>query len=275
MTHWRSSGAKSRSCWMEGRATFTIETSSTTMRYATPRTASAFQRLGSSKDDMRLLSYVARLRLPTRSPGTHAAEPLDGDTCDEARWRVRHRWKDDVRPDVRVGEALQKLGRASLLDRCPAVRDEVLRKADFVERVGLHRERHARIALDVAHLLPAAEMARDDLVSFEADPDAADLRTPVRVQRDEVGEPIRLEHRARFGGDLHAAEPTGSACLGTCAWVECVAQSVGDEIRGEHEGGDRKARDDDHQGMQDVRCASVLRDRAPGRCRRVDPKPDE
>jgi hypothetical protein len=43
---------------MEGSATFTIETSRTTMRYATPRTASAFQRFGSSKVDMRLLSVV-------------------------------------------------------------------------------------------------------------------------------------------------------------------------------------------------------------------------
>jgi hypothetical protein len=60
MTHWRFSGEKSSSCWMLGRATFTIDTSSTTMRYATPSTASAFQRFGSSKDDMRLLSVVAQ-----------------------------------------------------------------------------------------------------------------------------------------------------------------------------------------------------------------------
>jgi len=47
MTHWRFSGEKFKSVWMDGSATFTIETSSTTIRYAMPSTASAFHRFGS------------------------------------------------------------------------------------------------------------------------------------------------------------------------------------------------------------------------------------
>jgi hypothetical protein len=46
-THSRPDVEKWRLFWIDGSATFTIDTSRTTIRYATPSTASACQRLGS------------------------------------------------------------------------------------------------------------------------------------------------------------------------------------------------------------------------------------
>src|SRR5688572_10350706 len=42
MTHWRSSGAKPRSAWIDGSATFTIAMSSTTMNWTVQRRARAY-----------------------------------------------------------------------------------------------------------------------------------------------------------------------------------------------------------------------------------------
>src|SRR5215208_4554368 len=44
MTHWRSAEEKSRPCWIDGRATFTIVASSTTMNWARQTTTRTSQR---------------------------------------------------------------------------------------------------------------------------------------------------------------------------------------------------------------------------------------
>lgn len=99
--------------------------------------------------------------------------------------------------DVRLRELLQELRGAALRDPCLPVDDEVVLHPDCVLAQRLDRERHARVALDVLHLLVAAQVRADDLVALEPDPDAGHLRAPIRVQRHQMGEPVGLEHLAR------------------------------------------------------------------------------
>ena len=103
-----------------------------------------------------------------------------------------------------MGEPLQELRRAALLDRRAAVDDQVLAEPERVGLRSLDRDRHARVPADVAQLLLLAQVRGDDVVAVEADPDDRDLRAPVRIDRDEVGEPVGLEHRSRaLGKNAH------------------------------------------------------------------------
>jgi hypothetical protein len=68
------------------------------------------------------------------------------------------------------------------------VDNEVLLQAGSVHVLRLDREADVGVAADVLDLLVLAEARDDDLVTFEAAPDQADLRRPVLVQRYEVDE---------------------------------------------------------------------------------------
>ena len=82
----------------------------------------------------------------------------------------------DVWAEVNVGELLQQI-------RCPAVDeagttvdDQVLLQAGRLDLGPLDREGDTRIACDVLQFsLIEAQVARDDLVVVQADPDAGDL----------------------------------------------------------------------------------------------------
>jgi hypothetical protein len=84
------------------------------------------------------------------------------------------------------------------------VHDEVLLQTGRLDLSALDRERNARITGDVLKLSPLPEVARDDLVPIQSNPDAGHLRRAVRVERDEMGERIRLDQPARALRQLHA-----------------------------------------------------------------------
>jgi hypothetical protein len=150
--------------------------------------------------------------------GPHAADPLRRDAGDHPGRRIGHRRELHARADVRLRELLQELWGAALGDSCLPVDDEVVLHPDRVLARRLDRERHARVALDVLHLLEAAEVRADDLVALEPDPDAGHLRAPVRIQRHQVGEPVRLEHLARaVREDCHPPEASAFP-RGDLAW---------------------------------------------------------
>ena len=99
-----------------------------------------------------------------------------------------------------MGEPLQELSGAALLEARGAAHDQVFAQAHRVEGVRLHRQRHARIGGDVAELdLGGVEMAGDDLLAVEPDPDDGDPRAAVGGQRHEVRELARLDQLARGG----------------------------------------------------------------------------
>jgi hypothetical protein len=82
-----------------------------------------------------------------------------------------------------VGEALEQGRGAACLKPRGAADHEVLAQADRVDGVAFDRQRNARIGGDVAQLVLALiEVAGDDLVSVEADPDARDARAAVAAR---------------------------------------------------------------------------------------------
>src|SRR3954469_22675916 len=120
-------------------------------------------------------------------PGPDAAEALGRDPQDQAGVGGRGAgWEDDVWAEGDVGQALEQRRRAPLLDRRPAVDDEVLLEAPLVDAGALDRQRHARVALGVARLAARRHVAADDVLAVEAGPHDADLRAAVGVERDEV-----------------------------------------------------------------------------------------
>src|SRR5215218_10960238 len=96
-------------------------------RSATPWEASVRRRsTGSPPAPTSSSSFdQCRANLPLR-PGPDAADSLDAHVNREARRRIVHRRKLDVRAEVDVGQLLQQLGSAALLDLRAAVDDEVL-----------------------------------------------------------------------------------------------------------------------------------------------------
>lgn len=84
-------------------------------------------------------------------------------------------------------QLLEQLGRPALGDPRPAVDDEVLQQAGWLQLRALDRERHPRVLAEVAELLLLTQMSGDDLVAVESDPHAGDLRGAVAIQRDQVG----------------------------------------------------------------------------------------
>jgi hypothetical protein len=98
---------------------------------------------------------------------------------------------------VDVGKPLQQLGCATFDEPRPPVDDEVLLEPRRLDLGALDRQRHARIAGDVSELPLIPKVRRDDLVAVQSDPDAGDLRGAVGVQRDEVGQRVGLDQRAR------------------------------------------------------------------------------
>ena len=74
---------------------------------------------------------------------------------------------------------------------------------DLVPRRQLDRERDPRITHDVLQLLLVGrEVAADELVPVDADPDARDLWTAVTVEGDEMSERSGLDRRAGLVGQL-------------------------------------------------------------------------
>ena len=96
-----------------------------------------------------------------------------------------------------MGEALQELWRATLLQSRRATDHEVLVQPDLVGRRGLQRERDTGIARDPSQLwLVFVEVAGNDLIAFESDPDQCDARTAIGGQRDEVSQRLGFDERA-------------------------------------------------------------------------------
>ena len=107
-----------------------------------------------------------------------------------------------------MGEALQELGSAARLDAGRAVDDQVLLEPRRVHRGPLDREDDPPVAANVAKLLlVASQVARDEFVAVETNPDAGHLRRAVGVESDEVGERRRLDQLARSVRQFHTIEP--------------------------------------------------------------------
>src|SRR5436305_2906471 len=119
--------------------------------------------------------FVAR----SASPGTHAADPLDGDVGDVAGRRIIHRRELDLRSEIHARQGLEQFRRAALGDARTTVDDYVLVEADLVASPGFDRQHDPGIPANVAELAVLRQMARHDLVTIEADPHDRDLRPPV------------------------------------------------------------------------------------------------
>ena len=103
-------------------------------------------------------------------------------------------------PTYTLRQPLQQLRRASLRDPGTAVEDDVVPHAELVGARCLQRERDGGVALHVADLAMPGEVARDDLVPLDADPDNRHLRAAVGVHRHEVRERAGLDQRAHALG---------------------------------------------------------------------------
>src|ERR1700722_8151609 len=123
-------------------------------------------------------------------PRSDAAEALGRD-AEHAPGSVEPRRREnDVRAQIDVCKLLQEGCSPALLNTRTPVHHEIFAEPTLIEARRLHRQRDAVVTLDVAHLLSALHVAADDLFAAYPDPDAAHLRTPVRVQRHEVNERI-------------------------------------------------------------------------------------
>ena len=75
-------------------------------------------------------------------------------------------------PDVDLGESLEQLGRAALVDRGRSFDDQVVLHPVLIA-LGLDREGDPRVAFDVADLLIDEQLADHDVVAVQAHPDDA------------------------------------------------------------------------------------------------------
>ena len=88
-----------------------------------------------------------------------------------------------------MGELLQQLGRAALLDRRPPVDDHVLAQSRRPHLGALERDRHVRVAADVLELpQPGIQMRGEQVVAVDGDPHARHLRPSLAADRDEMAE---------------------------------------------------------------------------------------
>ena len=87
--------------------------------------------------------------------------------------------------------------------------------------LGLHRDRDARVPPEVCHLLIRHELADDQLVAVEADPDDGGVGPTVLRHGREVGQSPRLDERSCFGDQLgrHAGCLLLAANGGSGRWV--------------------------------------------------------
>src|SRR5690348_13680934 len=96
------------------------------------------------------------------APHTDAAEALGRDARDEAGL-IAKLWRREVDAGTEIAtrELLQQRHGAPFGDPRTAVHDDVLAQAHRAERVGQHRERHARIVANVLRLAPLTHVADD------------------------------------------------------------------------------------------------------------------
>ena len=95
-------------------------------------------------------------------------------------------------------EPLEQVSSATLDEPRPTVDDEVFLQARRMDLRALDREGDPWIARHVLQLpLVGAKVTRHDLVAFEADPDAGELRRAVGIQRHEVRERPETEEPER------------------------------------------------------------------------------
>ena len=123
------------------------------------------------------------------SPRADAAHPLDGDPHPDARRRIVHRRKAHRGAEIHVRKLLQQLGSSALLDRGPAMHDEVLEQAGWLDLGSFERDRHTGIAPDVLELSqPRIQVRGEQVVSLDGNPHARHLRAAVRVGGDQMAE---------------------------------------------------------------------------------------
>ena len=80
---------------------------------------------------------------------------------------------------------------------------EIFLEAGRTDLRALEREHHARIATDVAQLLLLGQVARNQLVALDADPDAGHLWRAVATNRDEMpSAPDSINSRALSGRSI-------------------------------------------------------------------------
>ena len=118
-------------------------------------------------------------------PRAVSADAVDGDAGDMARWGgVREEL--GFGPDVGLGKVVKQLGRTALGDPGTTRDDEVVIQATRLP-AGLHGEDHARVSLDIFHLLVRAQMGAHDFLSLQAGPDDGDVRAAVGIEGHQVG----------------------------------------------------------------------------------------
>ena len=160
-----------------------------------PRPATTTSTIRSPTATKRTCSAVTPRSAAVR-PGPLPGDAVDRDPRDETGRRVGHGREDRAGADVHLGQPMEQLRGAALADARPAVEDGVVPHADLVRPWRFERERHGRVTADVADLSVLEQVARDDLVSLEPDPDDRHLRAAVGVQRHEMRERAGLDQRA-------------------------------------------------------------------------------
>jgi hypothetical protein len=69
-----------------------------------------------------------------------------------------------------------------------AIEHSVLRQPHGALGFRLEGDRHPEIALDAPYLAIPGQMASDQFVPLKPDPHEGDLRAPVRIEGDQMGE---------------------------------------------------------------------------------------
>ena len=99
-------------------------------------------------------------------------------------------------------EALQQVRRAALGHARLAAQDEVLVQTPGVAAGCGKRERDPRVCPQVPELALITQGPDDDLVPVEAHPGHRDVRVPLPVERDNVGERAAFEEPADGVGQV-------------------------------------------------------------------------
>src|SRR4051812_366562 len=132
-----------------------------------------------------------------RRPRADAADAVDP-VANEIAGRPRRR-EGGVRGHVDLREPVEQLPCVlALLDRGMGAQDGVrVQERARIARGG-EREDDARVALDVPQLHVPPHVAAEQLVAVAFDPDDADLRTAVGVDRAQVGERAGVDEIAQL-----------------------------------------------------------------------------
>src|SRR3989304_8098555 len=111
-------------------------------------------------------------------PRPDPVEPLDANACDVSGGRILEGREFCARTHVGYRKPLEELSAAAFLNEGKAIDNHVFGQAHGALRVGMYGDGDARGAADVLDLLVLGDVAGDDLIAVQPDPNERDLGAP-------------------------------------------------------------------------------------------------